>query len=258
MQCGMWDLSSPIRELWASPGSYWAWGWVCAVLCLVTQSCPTLCDPMDCNMPDFPVLHCLPGFAQTHVHWVNDAIQRSHPLLSLLLLLSIFPSIRVFFSESALDIKWPKYWKSASASVLPVNIQGWFPLRFTGWISFQSNGLSRVFSSSVTQSCPTLCNPMNHSTPGFPVHHQLPELAQTHVHLVGDAIQPSHSLSPSYPPAIYFPSIRVFSNESALCIRWTKYWSFSLSPSNEYSWLISFKIDRFDLPAVQGTLKSLL
>ena len=69
-----WDLSSLTRELWAFPGSYWAWGWVCAVLCLVTQSCPTLCDPMDCNMPDFPILHCLPGFAQTHVHWVNDAI----------------------------------------------------------------------------------------------------------------------------------------------------------------------------------------
>ena len=100
---------------------------------------------------------------------------------------------------------------------------------------------------------------MNHSTPGLPVHHQLPESTQTHVHCVGDAIQPSHPLlSPSPPPI--FPSIRVFSNESALRIRWPKYWSFSfsISPSNEYLGLISFTIDWFDLLAVQGTLKSLL
>ena len=102
--------------------------------------------------------------------------------------------------------------------------------------------------------------PMNRSTPGFPVHHQLPEFTQTHVHQVGDAIQPPHPLSsPSLLPSI-FPSIRVFSNESVLRIRWPKYWSFSfsISPSNEYSGLISFRIDRFDLLAVQGTLKSLL
>ena len=102
--------------------------------------------------------------------------------------------------------------------------------------------------------------PMNRSTPGFPVHHQLPEFTQTHVHRVGDAIQPPHPLSsPSLPPSI-FPSIRVFSNESVLPIRWPKYWSFSfsISPSNEYSGLISFRMDRFDLLAVQGTLKSLL
>ena len=92
--------------------------------------------------------------------------------------------------------------------------------------------------------------------PGFPVHHQLQELAQTHVHQVGDAIQPSHSLLLL---ASIFPSIRVFSYESVLCIRWPKYWSFSfsISPSNEYSGLISFRIDWLDLLAVQGTLKSL-
>ena len=93
----------------------------------------------------------------------------------------------------------------------------------------------------------------------LPCHHHLPELVQTHVHWVSDAIQPSCSwLSPS-PPAFIFPSIRVFSNESALCIRWPKYWSFSLSISlsDEYSRLISFKIYWFDLLAVQGTLKSL-
>ena len=78
--------------------------------------------------------------------------------------------------------------------------------------------------SSVTQSCPTLCDPINHSTPGLPVHHQLPESTQTHVRWVGDAIQPSHPLSsPLLLPSI-FPSIRVFSNESALCIRWPKAW----------------------------------
>ena len=97
-------------------------------------------------------------------------------------------------------------------------------------------------------------------TPGFPVHHQLSECTQTHVHRVGDAIQPPYPLSsPSLPPSV-FPSIRVFSNESVLHIRWPKYWSFSfsISPSNEYSGLISFRINWFDLFSVQGTLKSLL
>ena len=87
--------------------------------------------------------------------------------------------------------------------------------------------------SSVAQSCPTLCDPMNRSTPGLPVHHQLPEFTQTHVHRVSDAIQPSHPLSSPSPPApnpslpSIFPNIKVFSNESALHIRWPKYWSFT-------------------------------
>ena len=101
---------------------------------------------------------------------------------------------------------------------------------------------------------------MDCSTPGFPVHHQHPWLAQTHVHWVSNAIQPSHLLSSPSPPAFNSPSIRVFSNESILCIRWPKYWSFSfnISPSNECSGLISFRIDWFDLFAVQGILKSIL
>ena len=101
---------------------------------------------------------------------------------------------------------------------------------------------------------------MDCNTPGFPVHHQLPEFAQTHVPIVGDAIQPSHPLSPSYPLPSISSSIRVFSVESALHIRWPKYWnfSFSINPSNEYSGLISFRIDWFGLLAVQGTLKNLL
>ena len=114
--------------------------------------------------------------------------------------------------------------------------------------------------SSVAQSCPTLCKPMDCSTPGFHIHHQHLELAQTHVHPVSDTIQPSHPLSsPLLLPSIFL-SIRVFSNESVLHIRWSKYWSFSfsISPSNEYSGLISIRIDWFALIAVQGTLKSLL
>ena len=89
--------------------------------------------------------------------------------------------------------------------------------------------------SSVAQLCPTLCDPMNCSTPGFPVHHQLLGFAQTHVHQVSDAIQPSHPLSPLLLLPTIPPSIRVFSNESTLCMRWPKYWSFSFSiiPSKE-------------------------
>ena len=114
--------------------------------------------------------------------------------------------------------------------------------------------------SSVAQSCLTLCDPMECSTPGLPVHHQLPEFTQTHVHWVGDAIQPPHPLSSPSPPTSIFPSIRVFSNESVFSIRWPKYWSFSfnISPSNEYPGLISFRIDWLDLLAVQRTVKSLL
>ena len=114
--------------------------------------------------------------------------------------------------------------------------------------------------SSVTQSCLTLCDPMDCSAPGLPVHHQLPEYTQTHVCWVGDAIQPSHPVIPFSSYLQFFPSIRLFSNESALRIRWPKYWrlSFSISPSNEYSGLISFRMDWLDLLGVQGTLKSLL
>ena len=101
---------------------------------------------------------------------------------------------------------------------------------------------------------------MDCSTPGLCVHHQFPEFTQTNVHWVGDAIQPSHPLLSPSPPAFNLLSIRVFSNESVLHIRWPKYWSFSfsISPSNKYSGLISFRMDCLDLLAVQGNLKSLL
>ena len=114
--------------------------------------------------------------------------------------------------------------------------------------------------SSVTQSCPTLCNPVDCSTPGLPVHHQLLELTQL---MSIESVMPSDHLILCRPllllPSI-FPNIRVFSNESVLCIRWPKYWSFSfsISPSIEYSGLISFRMDCLDLLAVQGTLKSIL
>ena len=119
---------------------------------------------------------------------------------------------------------------------------------------------SSVQFSSVTQSCLTLCDPMNHSTPGLPVHRQIPEFTQTHVHRVGDAIQPFHPLSSPSPPAPNPSSIRVFSKESSLRMRWPKYWSFcfSIIPSNEHPGLICFRMDWLDLLEVQGTLKSLL
>ena len=114
--------------------------------------------------------------------------------------------------------------------------------------------------SSVAQSCPTLCDLMNRSTPDLPVHHQLLEFTQIHVHRVCDAIQPSHPLSSPSPPAPNPPSIKVFSNESTLRMRWPKFWSFSISiiPSKEIPGLISFRMGWLDLLAVQGTLKSLL
>ena len=117
---------------------------------LVTQSCPTLCNPMNCSTPGLPVHHQLLEFTQTRVHRVSDAIQPSHPLSS--------PS------PPALNLSQHQF-------------------------------------SSVAQSCPTLCDPMNCSTPGLPVHHQLPEFTQTRVHRVSDTIQPSHPLSSPSPPA---------------------------------------------------------
>jgi len=112
--------------------------------------------------------------------------------------------------------------------------------------------------SSVAQSCLTLCNPMDCSMPGFPVQHQLPEF--THSCPLSQWCHPTFLCHPLFLLPSIFPSIGVFSNESVLRIRWPKYWSFSfsISPSSEYSGLISFRIDWLDLLAVQGILKSLL
>ena len=117
--------------------------------------------------------------------------------------------------------------------------------------------MTGVQFSSVAQSCLTLCD---RSMPGLRVHHQLPEFTQIHVHRVSDAIQPSHPLTSPSPPTFNLSQHQGFSNESTLHMRWPEYWSFSfsISPSNEYSELISFRMDWLDLLAGQGTLKSLL
>ena len=138
---------------------------------------------------------------------------------------------------------------------------------FTEFCCFLSNLNMRfdmnqpsVQFSSVAQSCPTLCNSMNHSMPGLPIHHQLPEYTQTHVHWIGEAINHLILCPPLLLLTSIFPSIRVFSNESALQIRWPKGWNFSfnISPSNEHPGLISFRMDWLELLAVQGTVRSLL
>ena len=141
---------------------------------------------MDCSMPGFPVLHCLPEFAQTHVHWVG-------------------------------------------------------------------------FLTSV-QSCLTIYDPKDCSTPGLPVHHQLPEFTQTHVHWIGDAIQPSHPRSSPSPLAFNLSQHQGLFQWVSSSHQVAKVWSFSfnISPSNEHPGLISFRVDWFDILAVQGTLKSFL
>ena len=118
----------------------------------VTQFCPTLCDPMNCSTPGFPVHRQLPMLAQTHVYWVNDAIQPSHPLSSPSPAFNLFQHqgqnfpVSQFFTSGNQSIG-----VSASASVLQVNIQDWFPLESTGWISLQSKGFLRVFSNTTVQ-----------------------------------------------------------------------------------------------------------
>ena len=131
-----------------------------------------------------------------------------------------------------------------------------------GWVErrLKRKGNICIQFRSVAQSCLTLCNPMNRSTPGLPVHHQLWSPPKP---ISIESVMPSNHLIICHPlllPPSIFPIIRVFSNESVLHIRWPKYWSFSfsISPSNEYSGLISFRMDWLDLLAVQGTLKSLL
>ena len=120
--------------------------------------------------------------------------------------------------------------------------------------------ISSVQFSSVAQSCLTFCNPMNRHTSGLPVHHQLPEPAQTHVHWVGDAIQPSHPLSSPSPPSLNLSQNQGLFTWVSSSHQVVKYWSFSfnISPTNEHPGLITFRMDLLDLFAVQGTLKSLL
>ena len=199
---------------------------------------------MDCKMPGSSVLHYLLEFAKTHVHWASDAIQPFHPLL---LLPTVFPSIRVFSSEWALHIRWLKYW---NFSISPSNeysglisiridwfdllaVQGtlksliqhhsskasilWHSAFFMAQFSYRYTATKKMialtiqmFVSKVTSfqfSCSVVSQslwPPGLQHTSFSVHHQLPELAQTHVYLVGDAIQPSHPLWSSSPPAFSF------------------------------------------------------
>ena len=191
-------------------------------------------------MPGLPVHHQLLKLTQTHS--IESVMAFNHLILcrSLLLLPSIFPTIRVFSNKSVLCIRWPKYW-SFSFSISPSNA-------YSG----------KEKESEVAQSCPTLCSPMDCSMPGilsFTISWSLLKFMSI------ESMMPSTHLIclPLFLLPSIFPSIRIFSSESALRIRWSKYWSFSfsISPSNEYSGLISVRIDWFALLAVQGTLKSL-
>ena len=172
---------------------------------------------MGCTMPGIPALHHLLKFAHMCVHQLSDAINHLILCVHLLCMPSIFPSIRVFSNQSALRIRWPKYW------------------------SFSIRQFSLVQSLSHVQ----LCNPMDCSTPGLlSITNSWSFLKLMYIELM----MPSNHLILCCPllllPSI-FPSMRVFSNESTLHIRWPKYWSFTfnISPSNEYSGLISFRID---------------
>ena len=118
----------------------------------VAQSCLPFCDCMNCSMPSFPVYHQLPELTQTHVHWDGDSIQSSHPLSPI-----PFSRLQFFPASGSFSVSWlftsgsQSIGALASASVVAMNIQGWFPLGWTGWISFQSKGLSRVFSNTTVQ-----------------------------------------------------------------------------------------------------------
>ena len=117
----------------------------------VTQLCPILCDPMDCSTPGLPVHHPLPGFTQTHVHWVGDTIQPSSSVVPFSSCLQSFPASGSFPVSQFFPSGGQSIGLSASASVLTMNIQDWSPLEWTGWISLQSKELSRVFSNTTVQ-----------------------------------------------------------------------------------------------------------
>ena len=118
----------------------------------VAQSCPTLCDPVNCSMPALPVHHQLPEFTQTHIHWVSDAIQPSHPVVPFSSCPQSLPASGSFQMNQLFASGGQNIGVSASTSILPMNTQDWSPpLRWTGWISLQSKGLSRVFSNTTVQ-----------------------------------------------------------------------------------------------------------
>ena len=186
---------------------------------------------MDCSIPgflSFTISQSLVRLISTELMMPSNHLI---PYCPFLLLPTVFPSIRVFSNGSALHIRWPKYWS--------------FSFRIS---TFNES----VQFSSVARSYLFLCDPMDCSMPGFPVHHYSQSLLKL---MFIELVMPSKHIILCHPllflPSIFL-SIRVFSSESVLCIRWPKYWSFSfsISLSNEYSGLISFKIDQFDLLAV--------
>ena len=180
--------------------------------------------------------------------WTLSSVSSSHGITG------ICPDSS-FLDHNLETLSW--YW---SESLSAVFYSLWPHGLYSPWNS--PGQTTRVGSGQFSQSVVSdLCDRMDHSTPGLPdVHHQLSESTQTHVHWVSDAIQLSHPLLSPSPPAFNLSQHQVFSNESALCIRWPKYWSFSfnISPSNEHPGLFSFRMDWLDLFADQGTLKSLL
>ena len=142
----LWIRAWLLLERW-----YYVWWWNRGIqFSSVAQSCPTLCDPMNCSTPGLPAHHQLLEFTQTHVHRVSDAIQPSHPLSSPSPSAPIPPSIRVFSNESTLRMRWPKFW-SFSFSISPSKQHTGLPLEWTGWISLLSKGLSRIFSNTTVQ-----------------------------------------------------------------------------------------------------------
>ena len=142
-------IQHPYIGLIVVPASLWQPATQCC--CSVAKLFPTLCDPMDCNMPVFPVLHYLPEFAQIHVHWVGDAIQPSPSIAPFAFCLQSFPGSGSFPMSWLFTSGGQSIGVSASASVLPMTLQGWFPLGLTGLISWLSKGLSRVFSSTTAR-----------------------------------------------------------------------------------------------------------
>ena len=172
--------------------------------------------------------------SNSHVHRVGDAIQPSCPLLS------PYPTAFNLSQNQGLFQCLPKKSMKHSLKFLVKCLWG-----------MRSPVTSSQFSL-VAQSCPTLCDPMNHSTPGLPVHHSLPESTQTLVHWVSDAIQPSHPLSSPSPPALNLSQHLGLFKWVTLHIRLPKSWSFgfNISPSSEHPGLISFRIDWLDLLAV--------
>ena len=191
--------------------------------CSVAKLSSTLCDPMDCSTPGFPVLHHLSNSCPLSL-WCYPTILSSAVPFSFCF--QSLPASGSFSMSQLLTSGGQSIGASTSASVLPMNIQGWFPLGLTGLISLQSKGLSRVFSSTtiqfssslVAQSCTTLSNLMDSSSPGLPIYRQSRILELMSI----ESKMPSNHLILCHPlllPPSIFPSIRVFSKESILCIR---------------------------------------